>query len=59
MDTSSHGFSDLDDFEFFWENPQLEVDADFRPGIDSLFSPTAVDSFEIHHRRNHFTKFTD
>ena len=35
---------DLDDIEFFWENPQLEVDAVFRPRIDTLFWPTAFDS---------------
>ena len=44
MDTSGYRASDLEDNEFHWENPQLEVDAVFRPGIDNRFSPTAFDS---------------
>ena len=45
--TSGLQLSDLEDIEFRWENPQLEVDAVFRPGIDILFSPTAFDSLEM------------
>ena len=43
LDTSSYQFSDLEDIEFNWENPQLDMDAVFRPGIDTLFSPTTFD----------------
>ena len=48
MDTSGHQVSAvLDDVELFWENDQLELDAVFRPGIDTTFSPTAFDDLEI------------
>ena len=48
LDTSGCQVSaDLDDVEFFWENDQLDVGAVFRPGIDTRFSPTALDDLEI------------
>ena len=48
MDTSGYQvFADLNDVEFCWENDQLHVDAVFRPGIDTLFSPTALDDLEM------------
>ena len=43
LDTSSYQVSDLEDMEFNWENPQLDMDAVFRPGIDTPFSPTTFD----------------
>ena len=43
LDTSSYQVSDLEDIEFNWENSQLDVDAVFRPGIDTPFSPTTFD----------------
>ena len=43
LDTSSYQVSDLEDIEFSWENSQLEMDAVFRPGIDTPFSPTIFD----------------
>ena len=43
LDTSSYQVSDLEDIEFNWENSQLEMDALFRPGIDTPFSPTTFD----------------
>ena len=43
LDTSSYQVSDLEDIEFNWENPQLDMDAVFRPGIDTPFSPTVFD----------------
>ena len=46
-DTSGYQVSDLDDVELYWENSQLDVDAVFRPGIDTPFSPTAFDDLEI------------
>ena len=45
LDTSSYQVCDLEDIEFNWENPQLEMDAVFRPGIDTPFSPTTFDDF--------------
>ena len=49
LDTSVYQVSaaDLDDVEFYWENDRLDVDAVFRPGIDTPFLPTAFDDFEI------------
>ena len=43
METSSYQVSDLKDIEFNWENSQLDMDAVFRPGIDTPFSPTTFD----------------
>ena len=43
LDTSSYQVSDLEDIEFNWENPQMDMDAVFRPGIDTPFSPTTFD----------------
>ena len=43
LDTSSYQVSDLEDIEFKWESSQLDMDAVFRPGIDTLFSPTEFD----------------
>ena len=38
MDTSRYQVSAvLDDVEFYWENNQLDVDAVFGPGLDTLF----------------------
>ena len=42
LDTSSYQVSDLDHIEINWEDPQL--DAVFRPGIDTPFSPTTFDN---------------
>ena len=43
LDTGSCQVSDLEDIEFNWETPQLYMDAVFRPGIDTPFSPTTLD----------------
>ena len=43
LDTSSYQVSDLEDIEFNWEGSQLDMDAVFRPGIDTPFSPTTID----------------
>ena len=43
LDTSSYQVSDLENTEFNWENSQLDIDAVFRPGIDTPFSPTTFD----------------
>ena len=43
LDTSSYQVSDLEDIEFNWENSQLDLDAVFRPGVDTPFSPTTFD----------------
>ena len=43
VDTSSYQVSHLEDIEFKWEDSQLDMDAVFRPGIDTPFSPTIFD----------------
>ena len=43
LDTSSYQVSDLEDKEFNWENSSLDVDAVFRPGVDTSFSRTTFD----------------
>ena len=40
LDTSSYQVSDLEDIEFNWQDSQLDMDAVFRLGIDTPFSPT-------------------
>ena len=43
LNTSGYEVSDLEDLEFNWENNQLDLDAVFRPGIHTPFSPTTFD----------------
>ena len=45
LDTSSYQVSDLENIELNWEDTQLDMDAVFRPGIGTPFSPTAFDNF--------------
>ena len=47
LDTSSYQISDLEDIVFNWENSQLDMDAVFRPSIDTPFSPTTFDDFSM------------
>ena len=47
LDTSSYQVSDLEDIEFNWENSQLNMDAVFRPSIDTPFSPTTFDDGSV------------
>ena len=47
LDTSSYQVSDLEDIEFNWENSQVDMDAVFRPGIHTPFSPTTFDEFSM------------
>ena len=41
--TSSYQVSDLEGIEFNWEDSQLDMDAVFRPSIDTPFSTTTFD----------------
>ena len=47
LDTSSYQVSDLEEIEFNWEKWQLDMDAVFRPGIDTHFSPTTFDDLTM------------
>ena len=42
-DTSSYQVSDLENIEFNWKISHLDMDAVFRPGIDTPFSPNTFD----------------
>ena len=46
-DTSGYELSDLEDIEFNWEDPAVDVDSVYRPGIDTLFSTSISDDFQI------------
>ena len=46
MDTSGYEVSDLDDMEFHWEDPDLIMAAIFRPGKDTILSPSTSIKFE-------------
>ena len=43
LDTSSYQVSDLEDIKLNWEGSQLDMDAVFRPDVDTAFSPTTFD----------------
>ena len=47
LDTSSYQLSDLEDIEFNWGFSQLDMDAVFRPGIDTSFSPITFDGLPM------------
>ena len=47
MDTSGYQVFDLQEFEFYCKNDQLDVDAVFRPGLETPFSPTVFDDLEM------------
>ena len=47
LDSSSYQVSDLKDIDFNWEDSQLDMDAVFRPGIDTPFSPTTFDDLSM------------
>ena len=47
LDTSSYQVSDLEDIEFNLEKSQLDMDAVFRPGIGTPFSPTTFDDLSV------------
>ena len=54
MDTSA-----LEDIEFNWENDQLDLDAVFRPGIDTPYSPTTFDGLSMEGSSNENTIVLD
>ena len=47
LDSSSYQVSDLEDIEFNWEGSHLDMDAVFRPGIDTPFSATTFDDLSM------------
>ena len=49
QDTNTRGYelSDLEDIEFSREDPAVKRDSAYRPGIDTLFSPSILDNFQM------------
>ena len=47
LDTSSYQLTDLENVEFNWENSELNMDAVFRPGMDTPFFPTIFDNLSM------------
>ena len=46
-DTSGYELSDLEDIEFSWEDPAVNMDSVYRPGIVTPFSPSIFDDFQM------------
>ena len=46
-DTSGNEQSDLEDIEFSWEDPALDMDSVSRPGINTKSSPPVVVNFQM------------
>ena len=46
-DTSGYELSDLEDIEFSWEDPAVDMDSVYRLGIDAPFSPSKFDDFQM------------
>ena len=46
-DRSGYELSDLEDIEFSWEDPAVDMDSVYRPGIDNPFSPSVFDDFQM------------
>ena len=46
-DTRGYELSDLPDIEFSWEDPAVDMDSVYRPGIDTQFSPSVFDDFQL------------
>ena len=46
-DTRGYELSDLEDIEFSWEDPAVDMDKVYQPGIDTPFSPSIFDDFQM------------
>ena len=46
-DTSGYELSELEDIEFSWEDPAVDMDSVYQPGIDTPFSPSIFDDFQM------------
>ena len=46
-DTRGYELSGLEDNEFSWEDPAVDMYSVCRPGIDTPFSPSTFDDFEM------------
>ena len=39
--------SDFDDIQFYWQNPNIDMDALYRPSIDTPFSPSLFENIPV------------
>ena len=46
-DTKENELSDLEDIEFSWEDHAVDMDSVYRPGIDTPFSPSIFEDFQM------------
>ena len=46
-DTSGYELSDIEDIEFSWKDPAVDMDSVYRPRIDTPFFPSICDDFQI------------
>ena len=46
-DTRGCELSDVEDIEFNWEDPAVGMDSVHQPGIDTPFSPSIFDDFQM------------
>ena len=51
-DTRGYELSDIEDIEFSWEDPAVDMDSVYRPGIDTPFSPSIFDDFQMEEERS-------
>ena len=49
QDTNTRGYElcDLENNEFSWEDPAVDMDSVYRPGIDTPFSPSISGDFQM------------
>ena len=49
QDTDTRGYElfNLEDIDFSWEDPALDMDSVYRPGIDTPSSPSIFDDFQM------------
>ena len=46
-DTRGYELSELEDIEFSWKDPAVDMDSVYRPGINTPFSPSIFDDFHM------------
>ena len=46
-DTRGYELSEVEDFEFCWEDHAVYMDSVYRPGLDTPLSPSIFDDFQM------------
>ena len=47
QDARGYELSDLEDIQFSWEDPAMDIDSVYRPGTDTSFPPSIFDNFQM------------